>query len=256
MSNPIEPQANFVWYELMTSDAMAAEHFYREVVGWGAQPQPGPNPYTLLTVDDVPVAGLMNIPDEAAGMRPGWIGYIGVADVDAAAQKLQSLGGAVHRAPADIPGVGRFAVVADPQGASFVLFSGLPGMTAPPPSNKPGHAGWRELMATDWESAFEFYSALCGWTKDTPFDMGEMGIYQLFAVKGEMIGGMMTKPASLPTPFWSYYFNVDGIDAAIERTKAGGGSVLMGPSQVPGDLWVVQAKDPQGAMFCLLSPTK
>ena len=121
---PASPNA-FVWYELMTTDPDAAEAFYRAVVGWGAQDAgQGGVRYTLLTADDRPVAGLMGLPQEAcaAGARPGWIGYIGVDDVDAAADGIRQADSAVRREPDDIPGVGRFAVVADPQGATFNLF--------------------------------------------------------------------------------------------------------------------------------------
>lgn len=129
------------------------------------------------------------------------------------------------------------------------------GMQAPPTPHGPGAPGWRELMAGDMEGAFAFYAALCGWTKDQPYDMGAMGVYQLFAVGGQMTGGIMTKPASVPAPYWGFYFMVDGINAAVDRIKAGGGTVLVGPSQVPGGQWIVQAFDPQGAMFGLLSDT-
>jgi predicted enzyme related to lactoylglutathione lyase len=251
-----EVQANFVWYELMTTDAVAAERFYRDVVGWGAEKQPGAQPYTLLTVGGTAVAGLMPIPDEAKSMGPGWVGYIGVPDLDAGVAKLTALGGAVHRAPADIPNVGRFAVVADPQGASFVLFQPLPGMTQMPRPQGPGAPGWRELMAGDLESAFAFYSEFCGWTKTRDHEMGEMGgAYRLFAVGDEEIGGMMTKPASMPVPFWTYYFTVDSVNAAVERITSGGGRVVNGPFPVPGGMFIVQALDPQGGFFALVSTT-
>jgi hypothetical protein len=66
-------------------------------------------------------------------------------------------------------------------------------------------------------------------------------------------GGMMTKPPMVPVPVWGYYFNVDTIQAAIERVKAGGGTIVNGPHQVPGGQWIVQGVDPQGANFALVS---
>jgi uncharacterized protein len=87
-------------------------------------------------------------------------------------------------------------------------------------------------------------------------DMGPMGIYQMFAFGGEAIGGMMTKPPSMPAPCWMYYFNVDGIDAAKARVETGGGAILNGPMEVPGGHWIVQCRDPQGAMFCLVAPRR
>ena len=117
----------FVWYELMTSDDQAAAAFCSQVVGWQTADAGMPDMrYTLLSAGGAVIAGLMTLPQAAcdAGARPGWVGYIGVADVDGMAQRLQQAGGQVHRPPEDIPGVGRFAVVADPHGASFDLFRG------------------------------------------------------------------------------------------------------------------------------------
>jgi uncharacterized protein len=248
---------NFVWYELMTSDAKAAEGFYSKVVGWKAQDSghPGMN-YTLLHAGDVPIAGLMALPKEAcdAGAKPGWSGYVGVDDVDAYVGRITKAGGKVHVPPTDIPDVGRFAMVADPQGAVFCLFKPLSDMPRPPAdATTPGMVGWHELMAADGAKAFDFYAGQFGWTKDEALDMGAMGRYQLFAAGGPAIGGMMTKPAEIPMPFWTYYFRVDAIGAALERLKAEGGKVINGPMEVPGGDWIVQGVDPQGAMFSLVS---
>ena len=117
----------------------------------------------------------------------------------------------------------------------------------------PGHVGWRELHAGDGPSAFDFYSGLFGWTKGEAMDRGAMGIYQTFKTAGEQGGGMMTKMPQSPSPFWLYYFNVDAIDAASTRAKDAGGQIINGPMQVPGERWIVQCLDPQGAMFALLA---
>src|SRR4051794_14828834 len=196
---PASPNA-FVWYELMTPDPDAAEAFYRAVVGWGARDAgQGGWRYPLLAAGDRPVAGLMGLPPEAcvAGARPGWLGYIGVDDVDAAADGVRRAGGAIRREPDDIPGAGRFAVAADPQGATFMLFKVFKpnaGDGAPAPAGTPGHVGWRELYAADGPRAFDFYVDRFGWTKADALDMGPMGVYQLFAAGGVAIGGMMNKP--------------------------------------------------------------
>jgi predicted enzyme related to lactoylglutathione lyase len=254
------PYGSFVWYELMTSDAKAAEAFYRDVVGWGAQQAPAAVPgieYTLLTAGTMPAAGLMAIPAEAAamGVRPGWIGYVGVESVDAAAAKARDLGGAIHKAPTDISGVGRFAVVADPQGAVFALFKWQPPASDMPPAapDAIGHVGWRELFAGDLKPAFDFYAKMFGWTKADALPMGDMGVYQLFAHDGVPIGGMMTKPAQAPQPYWNYYFNVDSVAAAVERAKRRGAEVIVAPMQVPGGSWIMQGLDPQKALFALSS---
>jgi predicted enzyme related to lactoylglutathione lyase len=248
---------SFVWIELMTSDSKAAQNFYREVVGWNMVDAGMTPPYTLLMSGPAMVGGVMDLPAElaTAGTPPCWTGYIGVDDVDAMAKRIQTAGGSVCRPPDDIPGVGRFAVVADPHGAVFIIFrgSGEPPAATPAPEAS-GSVGWHELHAGDGAKAFEFYACLFGWTKTAAIDMGPMGVYQTFATNGTAAaGGMMTKMPDSPVPFWLYYFNVDAIDAATSRVTGAGGKVLMGPHQVPTGQWIVQCQDPQGAMFALLS---
>src|SRR6516225_10833363 len=92
-------QGSFVWYELMSSDVAAAKAFYGKVVGWVMQDMPMPAmTYTLLLSDAKQVGGMMGIPQDAsaAGMRPFWGCYIEVSDCDAAALKVQRLGGKIH----------------------------------------------------------------------------------------------------------------------------------------------------------------
>jgi predicted enzyme related to lactoylglutathione lyase len=246
----------FIWYELMTDDTAAAEAFYRSVVGWQAKDAGMPGlAYTLLSVGDVQVGGMMALPPEAlaAGARPGWIGYLAVDDADASAARIRAAGGAVHRAPEDIPGIGRFAVVTDPHGAAFIVMRPFSdAQPLQPAPGTPGHVGWHELHAGDLDSAWAFYAAQFGWTRDQAIDMGPAGTYQLFATGGPAVGGMMTKTPDMPAPMWLYYFNVDGVDAAVARVTQGGGQLLFGPEQVPGGSWIVQCTDPQGAMFALV----
>jgi len=251
-------KGKFVWYELMTSDMAGAAAFYTSVVGWQAQDSGMPGmAYTIFNMGGTGAAGLMEVPEDARkmGAQPAWMGYIAVDDVDAHASRVTAAGGAMHRPPGDIPGVGRFAVMGDPQGTGFMLFKpfGEPPQPPPPP-NAPGFVGWRELHATDLAPAFQFYADMFGWTKDGEMDMKELGIYQMFAVDGTMAGGMMQKMPHEPRPFWLFYFNVAGIDAAVDRIAAAGGRVLHGPVQVPGGSWIVQGMDPQGALFALVGP--
>ena len=248
----------FFWYELMTTDTKAAEAFYTGVVGWRAETWPGPMPYTILNAGENGVGGIMALPEEARqmGARPAWVGYIRSDDVDAQATSLTQAGGSIKRAPSDIPEVGRFAVAADPQGAIFMLLKPNGPDKPPVPSTTDGHIGWRELYATDWQAAFDFYAGQFEWTKADALDMGPMGIYQMFAAGSELIGGMMNKPAAIPAPFWLFYFNVPAIDAAAKRITDQGGQILMGPQQVPTGQWILQGTDPQGVMFALVAPVR
>jgi uncharacterized protein len=251
----VNSHGRFVWYELMTTDAEAAKAFYTKVVGWGTQDASTPGmAYTLFTVGGASVGGLMDLPDDAKaiGAKPSWIGYVEVDDVDAYADRVKRLGGAVHVPPTDIPNISRFSVVADPQMATFVLVKWLrPRLEQPADLSAPGLIRWHELLAADWKKAFAFYGALFGWEKADP-DFDATDAYQLFAAGGRTIGGMRTKPPAVSMPFWLYYFNVGEIDAAAKRVKAHGGDIFKDPLEVSGGNWIVQCTDPQGAMFALV----
>jgi predicted enzyme related to lactoylglutathione lyase len=247
---------NFIWYELAATDKPAAEAFYKTVVGWTTQNYGSGMDYTVLGAPDGQVGGIGTPPPEAWA-RPGWSGYVGVDDVDRTAAHIREAGGSIVRAPDDIPGVGRFAVIADPQGTRFMLLRGAVPDHAPPEAfkaNAPGHIGWNELHSSDWERAFAFYSVLFGWEKLQAMDMGPMGTYQLIGFNGEPIGAMFNSPNVAPT--WLFYFNVDDIDAAHRRLTDQRGTVLHGPAEVPGERWILQAADPQGAMFAMVGPRK
>lgn len=255
------PASRFVWYELMTGGPTAAIDFYTQVVGWRAQDSGMPDMrYTLMMVGDAPVAGVAGMPAELQAMRlpPLWSGYVAVDDVDTMAARVLTAGGKVIRPAADIPGVGRFAVVADPQNASFMLFKPMPpeGGVVLPPAEAPGTIGWAELRAVDGAAVFDFYASLFGWTRGEGMDMGPMGTYQIFEIDGVGCGAIMTKTPDQLAPAWRFYARVAGIDAALERIRRLGGTVTMGPDPVPGDLWVANARDPQGAVFALMSSTK
>ena len=249
------PKGKFSWYELMTSDTAAAGKFYSEVVGWTTQEMPGGDgpSYTTFNLGGVGIAGMLNIPGHVA-----WIGYISVDDVDAHIEKIVEAGGKLLRPATDVPGMLRFAVMSDPQGAAIVVFTPDPAMPSPerPAPPTPGTIGWHELYTTDIDAGFDFYQKMFGWTKLTDMDMGPMGIYRLFDEgdhKEMGDGGMMNKPPQMPVSAWGFYFNVDSIGAAVKRVESSGGKVLTGPHQVPGGGWIIQGMDPQGANFSLVS---
>lgn len=246
----------FVWYELITKDLDAAEAFYGKVAGWRLQDAGMPGfRYTIAHAGEAPLGGLCAPPPEMCGdAPPRWVGHIGTDDVDATTERVRAAGGSVTREPSDIPNVGRFSVVADPQGAPFMLFQ--PGGEPPPKAapGTPGTIGWHELHAKDWQAVYPFYAELFGWTQSTPVDMGPMGTYQLIARAGADFGGMFTDGMSPGVPYWLFYVAVDDIDAGHARILDAGGSILQGPHQVPGGMYIVIAADPQGALFALVGP--
>ncbi len=251
-------RGRFVWYELMTTDTDAAKKFYPELIGWGTQPWEQDDSYTMWTNNGAPLGGLMILPEEAkaAGAPPHWLAYVATPDVDGTAKQATKLGGKVLKEPTDIPNIGRFAVIADPQGAVFAAYAGTGTPPAEQAAAKNGEFSWHELATTDHEAAFKFYNALFGWEKTEAMDMGDAGTYQMYGRKGMTLGGMYNKPAEMPAPpHWLIYAKVSNVDEAVEQVKKIGGQVLNGPMDVPGPSGdrVAQCMDPQGVAFALHS---
>ncbi len=249
-------RGKFVWHDLMTTDTDGAIKFYSQVTGWGTQPWEGPMPYTMWTRGGVPIGGLMVLPP-GAGSPPHWLAYVGTADVDATAAQAVTLGGKVMVPPTDIPTVGRFAVLADPQGAVFAAFKPLPEQPSNDGPPVVGDFSWHELATTDPVAAWSFYQALFGWDKTTAFDMGPMGEYQMYGRNGLELGGIMKKPAEMPgPPSWLHYIMVDDVARVAGVATASGGQILNGPMEVPGGDLVATGMDPQGGIFAVHSKAK
>jgi uncharacterized protein len=248
----IDRRDRFVWYELATTDRSAAKAFYTKVMDWGSREMSMPISYTLFTVEELPVCGLMDLSASAIekGAKPRWLGYIGVENVDASVDRISRLGGSVLVPPTEVVSQSRFAVVTDPQMASFALITwpkhqqleGGPGEQAP--------VAWHELLAADSEKALDFYGAMFGWQR-AEAKAGSRGTYQWFSIGRETIGGVVTKPRTVATPSWVYYFNVDNIDFAAKRVKQHGGEILEGPTEALDGVWILKCTDPEGAMFAL-----
>lgn len=248
------------WYELGTSDLDAADTFYRNVLGWsiGDAGMPGFTYHLATASDGVMVAGMMSNVGQQGDPPPNWVVYFSTDNCDETASSIREAGGSVLMEPADIPGTGRFSIVADPQGAVFGLLQPLP-MEDGSQSGRAfdqqasGHGNWHELMTNDPGEAFGFYTEHFGWTKGEAMDMGDMGVYQIFHHNGADIGAMMSL-GNAPTPAWLPYFGANGIDEAVERIKAGHGTIHKGPMEVPGGAHVAIARDPQGAWFAVVGP--
>ncbi len=250
----IDDHGRFAWYELMTTNMAAAKTFYSSVTGWGVQDASTPDlAYNRFTMGGAAVGGLMELPEAARkmGATPRWMGYVGVNDVEAAADRIKRLGGAVY-VPPTTSNIGRISVVADPQTATLALVEGLiQGQQQSADLDRSGHVGWHELLAADWPKALAFYGELFGWQKADSEIGSPTNTYQLFTAGGQTIGGMFTKRPIEPMPYWLYYFNIGDIDAAAERVRRGGGEIFEGPFEVPGGSWIARCIDPQGAIFAL-----
>jgi len=243
----------FIWHELLTSDPDAAIPFYERVIGWTMMPWDQDPSYRMFAWNDVPMAGLMRLPEEAraGGAPPHWLSYVSVRDLDATVAEAVRLGAMTYVDAMDIPSVGRIAVLGDPQRAVFGLYEPAAGHGTDEIGL--GDFSWHELAADDWKSAWEFYRALFGWEYDAQFDMGPMGIYWMFRRPGStrVLGGMFDRPPEVPVAHWLPYIHVPSAHEAAKLVSATGGTVLNGPMEVPGGDYVAQFQDPQGAVIAV-----
>ncbi len=251
----------FVWYELVTNDTDKAAGFYSKVVGWDVRDSGMPGMrYMIFGKSGKDVGGMMTWAGAGApGMPPEWMAHIHTAKLDEELKAVVADGGTIIKPAQDIPSVGRFAVVLDPQHAKYLLFE--PASTYVPPrlgQMEAGNVGWHELLTDDAEKAFAYYSKHYGWEKDYAHDMGPMGMYQTFRTDKPLYAGGIMNLSSCPgmpeglKPHWKFYFTVGGVDAAQNRIREAGGTVIGPPMDVPGGSRVLHAVDDQGCGFALM----
>ncbi|MFE8584973.1 VOC family protein [Sphingomonas sp. NCPPB 2930] len=253
--------ANFIWYELLTDDAAAAQAFYAGVIGW----QVGDSGIADLdyrifaTTEGEAIGGLMQRPPGAAG-KPVWLGYLPVVDVDESLATIVEDGGSVLMPAWTMAGVGRMALVADPLGAPFYIMAAeeeRPSRAFVEHGTGPatGHVVWNERIASDPDRALAFFQRHFGWAHRGGMPMGELGEYRFLADGPVVLGALMGCPPG-GVPGWHFYFAVDDIDAAAARVTEHGGTIALGPMEIPGGDYSLSALDPQGARFGLVGPRR
>lgn len=257
------PTGTPIWFEYLAGDLDAATRFYADVVGWtvadGGMGEVSGMTYLVATAPDGDaVAGMMAHPDP--GASPTWLVYFGVEDVDAAVQAMTGAGAAVQMPPTTMEGVGRMAMLADPQGAPFYVMRGASEEDSRAfldhrQGDVTGHGVWVELAAPDDKAAIAFYTAQLGLTQAGAMPMGPLGDYSFIQAGDTGIGAIM--PVVMGArPGWKVYFGTDDIDAAVRRIQAAGGKVLQGPDEIPGGVYSVDAEDHAGARFGFSGPRK
>jgi len=264
MSNLV---GNFIWYELMTSDADAAAKFYGSVIGWSigapSDSSPGGKDYRMIGRSDGGFeGGVLGLTGDmvSQGARPTWLGYLHVSDVDASVRAITADGGKLLMPPIDLP-VGKIAMMADLMGSPFYVMRPIP------PADKPNarsdvfdpiaqqRVNWNELASTDLSRAKAFYAKHFGFEFKETMNLGTMGDYCFITHDGVLrIGAIMQAPKDAPFHAWLFYFGVNSIAAAKEAIEVSGGKILNGPHEVPGGRWIIIATDPQGAAFGLVGP--
>jgi predicted enzyme related to lactoylglutathione lyase len=240
-------RGRFVWHELVTPNGKGAQEFYARALGWKVEGWEHDQSYPMFVGPTGPLGAAV----ESRDAVPLWVPYVGTTDVDATVETAKRLGAKVATEPADLPNAGRFAVLVDPNGATFgVHASG--GAPSPDKEPEPGEFSWHELATTvDPVAAFGFYRELFGWDDVARHDMGPMGMYLLFGRNGRQLGGIfnkstMGKPGSA---YWLGYVRTKNLDKLAADVKAARGSVLMEPDAVPGGHRIAQFEDPHGAFF-------
>jgi len=246
-------RGKFLWHELMTTDPKSAKDFYTKVVGWTTQAWEQDPSYTMWKSGERSTGGLLaqKVVD-GVGPPPQWFCYIGTPDVDTTVKQAIDLGGKVMTPAMDLPNVGRFTFLSDPQGAPFAAFTPA-GSSGGPTGPKVGDFSWHELLTTNAQAAWDFYSTLFGWEKTGAMDMGGGNMYQMFGLGGLPFGGMFTASNNPKHPYWLPYALVRDSKKAAETITELGGTVINGPMEVPGGDWIVAGLDRQGATFAVHS---
>jgi predicted enzyme related to lactoylglutathione lyase len=255
MSDRKQLPGKFVWYELVSKDAKKAQAFYGEVFGWKVVPFPmGNRTYEMIYAGDTPdtMIGGYALPKD--DRQPShWISCVSVADVDAAAKAATANGGKVVEAPFDVPGVGRRALIADPQGAELYVFKNTTGDPADAPPAPPGRFFWNELHTTDTTKALAFYAKVVGFGHQS-MDMGPAGTYHILSQGGVDRGGVTSHLQSGVSPHWLPYVAVVDPDATMARAKKLGATIPMDPEDIPGVGRFGVLQDPTGATLAIMKP--
>lgn len=255
MSSRTATTGRFVWRDLMSTDAERARAFYTELFGWSLQSQDmGDFTYEMLVNKGEQFGGLMPL-DPSHGIPSHWISYIEVPDVDEACATATRLGGSVPVAPMDIPSVGRFAVIADPQGAHFSPFTPVPmdNESGDVPQEMPplGGVTWNELMTGDLEGARTFYGEIFGWNFEEMNMMEGPGTYLIGKNGDRMDCGIMGKPEDMPVSLWVIYFHVADLDQSLADVTRLGGQSVSPIIEVPTIGRISWVTDSTGGLFAL-----
>lgn len=242
----------FVWHEHASTDPARAQDFYKQLLGWEFEVfKPGEVDYTVLSVGGHGHGGFPPVPE---GTPSHWVGNVQVESADGTAEKAKAGGGRVIVDPMDIPEVGRYAVIADPQGAVVAVFQ--------PAGDGPMGQGvfvWDELATSDIEAAKSFYGAVFGWTT-SDMDRGGDFTYTIFKRSddaedaGGVAGAMPLGEA--PAPMWMPYVAVDDIDGTAARVHELGGKVLREPWDIEGVGRISIIQDPTGAVLGFIKPSR
>ncbi|MFL5759712.1 MAG: VOC family protein [Thermomicrobiales bacterium] len=251
----------FVWRDLMTPDPEKSVSFYTSLFGWTINPiDMGPGGvYRMLRNGETDFGGIGPL-DAGLNVRPHWRPYISTPNVDETTSKAAALGATIVEQPMDIPNVGRFSVLRDPEGAEFATFSDSTGQPEPEGStytgaSTPGGITWNELMAGDAAAEASFYSKLFGYTiQDADMGTGPYTILARGSTYDDYEAGVFPKPPQAPPSGWTIMFHVPSLDKALADIGNLGGKTISPIIPVPDIGRVAMATDSLGAVFGVHEP--
>ncbi len=250
------------WRDLMTTDPERAEAFYAGLFGWSYRrhEMDEGRVYRVIQHAGGELGGIMGLDDAGLApvqIPPHWMTYVLAPDVDATTARAAELGATVYAPPMDIPGIGRFSVIADPQGAILAPMSTLYSVPDPTADVPVGGVVWNELLASDIDSAIVFYTDLLGYGSQK-HDMGEDRTYVTLTLASHpdapMVAGIGPKGPRMPVSAWGIYFRVAKMDDARSRIEELGGKNHTDIRTVPGTGRMSVVEDPTGAFFSILEP--
>jgi predicted enzyme related to lactoylglutathione lyase len=244
----------FVWFEHVSKGAEKAQEFYAEVLGWKVKPFPmGDVAYEMILTGDTWDTMIGGYVSAEGGRKPSrWIAAASVEHVNAAADAAVANGGRVLDAPSDLPGVGRKARIADPQGAELGLLTDARG-DKPDALTTSGGWLWNELHTTEPMKALSFYEKVLGFSHRS-MDMGGGEKYHILSRDGVDRGGVTGHLPTGALPHWLPYVAVDDVDATIARARKRGARIPVGPEDIPGIGRFGVLEDPTGAMLAIMKP--
>lgn len=241
---------SFCWWSLMTKDIAKANDFYQQLFDWKLDEIeiPGHDNSTIYIAGHGEFANPVPLEENFPGPSH-WIAYLTVKNVDEATKKAEKMGGTVCVPAFDIPSIGRTAVITDPLGSAFHIFTpvnedGELNMI----SNGPGEICWMELMVDDPTPLFPFYSEMFGWEFSEPMPMNG-GEYTSLVINGAQVGGLMKRPPDVPEMpnVWMNYFSVPSVDNWASKVESLGGKVIMPKTEIPETGYFACIEDPTGA---------
>lgn len=246
---------HIVWHDLLTTNVSQARQFYAELMGWNYEVEhaadfvwkSGEADYPLILHDGEAHGGFVEIePDQ----QSHWLAFVAVDDVDGTAKRSEALGGTIEKPPFDIPGVGRSAVIRDPQGAVICPFVASHNYPAPI-----GLFIWDELLTAAAQDVQRFYETLFTWSAKQA-DTGDTDPYTSFtAIDDGPAAGALTISEDLDVATqWVPYLGVADVDRTTEKAKSLGAHIMIVPTTVEHIGRFALLRDPTGALFGLMQP--